>query len=88
MAPDNAILRAGQGSRFWENAIVLENHYATTGGDAHRPGIKPSNLTRAQYTWKTERKGRMRDDEQALCTDVAPLIPANGHVILAGRPRL
>jgi len=24
----------------------------------------------------------MRDDEKALCTDVAPLIPANCHVIV------
>ena len=49
------ILRAGHSFRFWENAIVLENHYATTGGDAHRPGIKPSNLTSAQYIVLTGR---------------------------------
>ncbi len=28
---DCIILRAGHSFRFWENAIVLENHYATTG---------------------------------------------------------
>jgi hypothetical protein len=40
--------RAHYSFRFLENAIVLENHYATTGRDAPSPGIKPSNLTGAQ----------------------------------------
>jgi len=31
LAGPTVILRAGHSFRFWENAIVLENHYATTG---------------------------------------------------------